>query len=98
MTQPLVLEFLVVLANEVSADACLEVGHDLRQAFISHVLQSSEHACLEEDLGVPQTIVILIHLQSTQNLLSDDFAVHETRRNHVRRQDRISANTGNRYV
>jgi len=61
-TLPLVLELLVILADEVSADASLEVGHDLRQTFVSHVLESSKDAGLEEDLGMSETVVVGVHL------------------------------------
>ena len=91
MTLPLVLELLVILADEVSADACLEVGDDLAETFVPHVLQSAEDAGLEEDLGVSETIIVLIQLQRIEHLLSDHLAVDEAWRNYVRRQDRISA-------
>jgi len=89
---PLILKLLVVLADEVPPDASLKIGDDLRQAFVSHILKSSKDAGLEEDFGVSETVVILVQLQCAENLLSDDFAVDIARRNHVRRQDRISAN------
>ena len=91
MRLPLVLELLVVLADEVSADASLKVGDDLTETLVSHVLEGSEDAGLEEDLGVSQTVVVLIQLQRVEHLLSDHLAVDETWRNHVRRQNRIPA-------
>jgi len=91
MTLPLVLELLVILADEVSADASLEVGDDLAETFVSHVFESSEDAGLEEDLGVTETVVILIELQRIEHFLSDHLPVDEARGNHVRRQDRIPA-------
>ena len=91
-TIPLVLEFLVVLADEVAANASLEVGDDLAESFVPHVLEGSKDAGLEEDFGVAETVVVLVHLQRTEHLLRDHLAVDEARRNHVRRQDRVSAN------
>jgi len=91
-TIPLVLKLLVVLADEISAYASLEVGDDLSEAFVPHVLECAEDAGLEEDLGVPETVVVLVHLQRAEYLLRDHLAVDEARRNHVRRQDRVPAN------
>jgi len=90
MHRPLILELLVVLADEVATDASLEVCHNLGQSLVSHVLQSAEHSSLEEDLGVTETVVVLVELQSNEDLLGDNLAVDETRRDHVRSQDRVS--------
>lgn len=58
------LEFLVVLADDVSLNARLEVSNDLRQSFVSHVLQHAQHSGAKEHLSVPEPIVVLIERKS----------------------------------
>lgn len=84
------MQLLVILADEVSTDASLKVGDDFAKTFISHVLKSSKDAGLEEDFRVSKAVVILVHLQRTEHLLCDYFAVDETWRNDIRCQDGIS--------
>ena len=86
---PLVLQLLVVLADEVAADARLEVGEDRRQPVVTPLLELTEDAGLEEDLGVTETILVA-EVQRRQHLLRRHFAVDEARRNHIRSQDRIA--------
>ena len=86
---PLILQLLVILADEVSANARLEVGQDRRQPVISPLFELTEDAGFEEDLGVTETILIA-EVQRRQHLLRRHFAVHETGWNHVGSQDRIS--------
>ena len=86
---PLIAQLLVVLADEVAADARLEVGQDGGQPVIAPLLQLTEDAGLEEHLGVTESVLVA-EIQRRQDLLRRHFAVDETGRNHVRRQDRIS--------
>jgi len=65
---PLVLQLLVVLADEVATDASLKVGQDRRQSVVSPFLKLTEDAGLEEDLGVTQTVLIA-KIQRRQHLL-----------------------------
>ena len=86
----MILQLLVVLADEVATDARLEVGQDHRQSFVSPLLQLTKDSGFEEDFGVTETILIA-KVQRGQHLLRRHFAVDETRRNYVGSQDRISA-------
>ena len=83
---PLVLQLLVVLADEVAANARLEVGDDLRQAIVAPLLQLAEDACFEEHLRVSETVVVA-EVQRRQYLLGGHLAVDEAGRDDVRRQD-----------
>ena len=47
---PLVLQFLVGLAHQVTSDVGLEHGNDLGQALVTHVLKGTQHSGLEEHL------------------------------------------------
>ena len=87
---PLFLESLVVLADDETTNARLEVGDDLRQAFVSHVLQHAEHAGSKEDLRVSQAIVVRVQSKSQQHFLRHCFAVNKSGWDCVWRQNRIS--------
>lgn len=91
--QPLVLEFLVILSDQVSSNSRLEVRDDLGQAFVPEVLQHSEDSSLEEDLGVTQSVVILIQLKSGQHLLTHHFTIDETRWNDIGGQNGVPGNS-----
>ena len=80
---PLVLEFLVLFADEVSTDMSLEHGNDLSETFISHLLQHTEHASLEEHLGVSQSVLCGVQLEGQEDLLSDNFAISKALRDGV---------------
>lgn len=86
---PLILQLLVVFADEVAADASLEVGQDRRQSVVTPFLQLTEDAGLEEDLGVTESILIA-EVQRRQNLLRRHLAVDEAGRDHIRSQDRVT--------
>lgn len=61
---PLFLEFLVVFTDDEPTNSRLEVSDDLRQSFVPHVFQHSEHSRSKEHLGMSQTIVILVKRKS----------------------------------
>ena len=61
---PLLLEFLVVHADDEPTNARLEVCKDLRQSFVSHIFQHAQHSRSKEYLGVSQTIVVLVQRKS----------------------------------
>ncbi len=89
---PLVLQFLVVPPHQVTTDVSLEVGHDLGQTLVTHILKHTQHTSPEEDLGVTQTVVISIELQSGQNLLGNNLAIDKgTLWDGVGSQDGVSA-------
>ncbi len=54
---------MVVLAHEVAPDVSLEVGEDLGQPLLPELLQTSQDSSPEEDLGVAQLVLVLVHLQ-----------------------------------
>ena len=87
---PLVAELGVVLADEVAADARLEVGEDGRELLLAHLLELTEDAGLEEHLGVSDTVVVA-EVQRRQHLLRRHFAVHEPARYSIWSQDRVAA-------
>ena len=87
---PLILQFGVVPPHQVASDVSLEVGKYLRQTLVTHVLKLTEHTGTEEDLGMAQSVLILVELKSGQNLLSHDLAVNESLRHHIRGQDGVS--------
>ena len=91
VSRPLILQFLVVLADQISSDSSLEVGDDLRKAFIAHVFQHTEDSSFEEDLRVAQAVVVCVQLEGTQNLLAHNLSIAESGRDHIWSQDRISA-------
>ena len=94
---PLVAEFLVALAQNRAADVRLEERDDAREPLVTPVLQRTQHADLEEDLGVAQAVVVLLQCQRAQHLLGRHLAVDEALRDDVRRQDRV-AKTERSYV
>ena len=94
---PLVAEFLVALAQNRAADVRLEERDDAREPLVTPVLQRTQHADLEEDLGVAQAVVVLLQRQRAQHLLGRHLAVDEALRDDVRRQDRV-AKTERSYV
>ena len=83
---PLIAKLGVVLADEVAANARLEVGEDGRQLVLAHLLELTEDAGLEEHLGVTDAVVVA-DVQRRQDLLRRHFAVHETGRYCIRRQN-----------
>lgn len=87
---PLVLECLVVPSDQVTTDEGLEVGDDLGQTLVTHVLQHTQHTSPEEHLGVAQSVFILVQLQSIQDLLSDNLAINESLRDSVGGQDGVT--------
>ena len=87
---PLVAEFLVALAQNRAADVRLEERDDAREPLVTPVLQRTQHADLEEDLGVAQAVVVLLQRQRAQHLLGRHLAVDEALRDDVRRQDRVA--------
>ena len=87
---PLILELRVVLADQISTDARLEVGDDLGQALVTHLLKLTEDAGLEEDLGVTDTVVVA-KVKGGENLLRGDLAVDErASRDSVGSEDGVS--------
>ena len=85
----MVLKLGVVLADKVTADARLEVGDDLGQTLVSHLLKLTKDAGLEEDLRVTDAVV-LPKVKGSENLLRGDLAVAEAGRNGVGREDGVS--------
>ena len=59
---PLILQFLVALAHEVSSDVGLEHSDDFSEAFVPHLFQHTEDASLKEDLGVTEAVLGRIQL------------------------------------
>ncbi len=59
---PLVQKFLVLLAHEEAPDVCLEVGEDLRESLFPHFLEVPQNSSPEEDLGVAQLVLVIVHL------------------------------------
>jgi len=86
---PLIAQLGVVLADEVAADARLEVGKDAGQLVLAHLLQLAEDAGLEEDLGVTDAVVVA-EFQRRQHLLRRHFAVDEPGRHGVRSQNGVA--------
>jgi len=86
---PLIQQFCVVLSDHVAANASLEVGDDLREALVSHLLQLTEDPGLEEDLRVTDTVV-LAQIQSREYLLGREFTVDEAWRDGIRCKDGVS--------
>jgi len=92
LVSPLIAQLGVVLADEVAADARLEVGEDAGQLLLAHLLELTEDTGLEEDLGVSDTIVVA-EIQRRQHLLRCHFAVHEAGRNGVRSENRVAVDS-----
>jgi hypothetical protein len=90
---PLVLQFLVVLADEVTADAGLEEGDDACKTLITHVFQFTQHSGTEEDLSVTELVLVLVHLQSHQHLLSHHLGINEALWDGVGSQDGVAVHT-----
>ena len=90
MDWPLVLQLLVATAHDVAADPGLEQGDDFGETLVTHVLKLTQDTSTEEDLGVAQTVFILVQLKGSQNLLSDDLAVDEALRHCIGSQDGVT--------
>ena len=88
--QPLVKELLVMLSHEVPSAVGLELANDLAQSFVSHVLEMSEHASLEEHLAASHAVLALIQLEFINDEPSGFAAVHKTRWYSLRSKDGVS--------
>ena len=89
--EPLVLEFFVLSAHQITLDVGLEQGDDLRQTLVTHILKHTQYTSLEEDFGGTKTVFVGVHLESGQELVSNNFAVNESLGNGVGGQDGVSA-------
>jgi len=84
--EPLVLQFAVFSTHQIPAHTSLEVGEDLGQFFLTHLLKLTQNAGLKEYFRVADAILVS-HLQCSQDLFRRYFAVHEAGWNRVWRQD-----------
>ena len=76
----------------------LQQRDDLGESLVTELLQVTQHSGLEEDLRVAQTVLVLVELQSQQNLLSGSLGLHETLGDSVGSQDGVSAIGGSAII
>lgn len=69
----------------------LEEGDDLGETVVAHILEATENAGPEEDLGVAETVVVGIELQRGEDLLRSNLAIDETFGDRVGGQDGVPA-------
>lgn len=94
---PLVLQFLVMFTHQVTTDVSLEEGDNLRKTLITKILKMTKNTSTEEDFGNTKTVLILVQLQSFQDLLADNLAFNESLGNGIWSQDGVSVRN-NRIV
>lgn len=75
---PLILKALVLSAHQVATDPSLEQGHDLGEAFVTHVFKVTQHASLEEDFGVADSVLVGVNLEGVEDFLCYLLAVGES--------------------
>ena len=92
----MVLKLLVFFAHQVTTDMSLEECDNLSETFITHVFKCTQDTSLEEYLGVTKLVLVGVHLKSSQDLVTDLFAINESLWDSVRGQDGISENGGNK--
>jgi len=82
VVQPLVLQFAVLSAHQITTNASLEVGKDLGQFFLAHLFQLTQNTGLEEHLRVSDAVIVS-HVKGGQDFLRRNFAVDEASRNRI---------------
>ena len=68
----------------------LEEGDDLAETFITPVLKLTQDTGSEEDLGVTQSVVILLQLKGTQHLVSHHLTINKALGDGIGGKDGVS--------
>lgn len=66
-SQPLILQFLVVLSAEVTSDVGLHPGDNFAETVVTEFFHLTQDTSPEEDLGVTQSVQFSVELGGRQN-------------------------------
>ena len=88
---PLILQFLVLSAHQVTSNVSLEQGNDFGQTFVTHILKHTQHTSFEEDFGCAKTVLVGVHLEGRQDLVCHLLTINESLGDGVGGKNGVSA-------